>query len=199
MDLRPHDRLALDLAGEAIDRVAPGQLGVPTPCPPWTMADLLIHMISQNKRFAAAARGTDPDEASPLDGGELGDDPAAAYAASVVDVTDAFAAPDIAGRRMVLPELPGPMPGPAAIGFHFTDFLVHGWDVARSAGLPFAPEEGLTAVALGLAARIPDEARGPGAAFGPAVTVGPGADAFDRLLGLAGRDPRWNAPGTPRA
>jgi hypothetical protein len=108
-----------------------------------------------------------------LDGCELGDDPAATYRDSADLVVAAFTVADIAERRMVLEKLPGPLPAPVAISFHFTDFLVHGWDVARSIGAPFqAPPELITA-ALGLASRIPDEARGPGAAFGPVVEVSP--------------------------
>jgi uncharacterized protein (TIGR03086 family) len=194
MDFRPQDRLALDLAGEAIVTVTPEQLDLPTPCPPWTVADLLRHMVSQNKRFAAAARGEDPDAACPLDGGELGDDPAATYRDSADLVVAAFAVADIAERRMVLEELPEPLPAPVAIGFHLTDFLVHGWDVARSVGAPFQPPPELITAALGLASRIPDEARGPGAAFGPVVEVSPDAGDYDRLLSLVGRDPAWTAP-----
>lgn len=195
MDLRPQDRSALELAAELVDSISPGQLDLPTPCGPWRLDDLLRHMVSQNKRFAAAALGTDLDAAAPLEGGELDGGPAAAFRASVREVTAGFAADGPADRTVVMPELPGPMPVSAAVGFHFTDFLVHGWDVARALGAPFAPPAELTRAALALAERIPDGARRPGGPFGPIAETGPDADPFDRLLGLTGRHPDWKAAG----
>ncbi|MFD0489749.1 hypothetical protein ACFQ0O_25025 [Saccharopolyspora spinosporotrichia] len=97
-----------------------------------------------------------------MDGGELGDDPAATYRDSADLAVAAYLVEDIAGRRMVLEELPGPLPALVAISFHFTDSLVHGWDVARSIGVPFQPPDELSGAALGIGSRIPDGARGPG-------------------------------------
>lgn len=59
--------------------ISAADLELTTPCARWNLADLLRHMISQNKRFAAAARGEDPDEASTLQGSPLSTDPAAEY------------------------------------------------------------------------------------------------------------------------
>ncbi len=191
MDLRPFDRQALDLTAAAIDGVLPGQLLLPTPCGPWNVGELLRHLISQNKRFAAAAAGLDPDAACPYDSGELGDDPAGDFRASADEVTAAFAVSDIGERQVVLPELRGPFPAPVAIGFHVIDFVVHAWDVARSLGRPLDPPAELVEVALRLAAQIPDAARGPGAPFGPAAAVQPDAPSYQRVLGLTGRDPAW--------
>ncbi|CAM04190.1 uncharacterized protein (TIGR03086 family) [Saccharopolyspora erythraea NRRL 2338] len=196
MDLRASNRRALALVSELIAALRPEQLGLPTPCSAWTVGDLLRHMISQNKRFAAAARGEDADAACPLDGGELGDDPAATYRDSADLAVAAYLVEDIAGRRMVLEELPGPLPALVAISFHFTDSLVHGWDVARSIGVPFQPPDELSGAALGIGSRIPDGARGPGGAFGPAVEPVSSAGDFDRLLCLVGRDPYWASPVT---
>ncbi len=198
MDFRPHDRRALELAGAVIESVSPADLELPTPCPPWSLADLLRHMISQNKRFAAVARGEDADAAAPLEGSPLGAAPAAEYWASADLVTAAFTAPGTMERQVDLAELAGPpLPAPVVIGFHFTDFLVHGWDVARSIGAAFEPPADLTAAALGLARRIPDtpQTRGPGAPFGREVDVPEGSDDFGRLLGVVGRSPHWKAGG----
>ncbi|GAB3292475.1 TIGR03086 family metal-binding protein [Parasphingorhabdus pacifica] len=196
MDVQPLNRRALALASEVIAAIRPEQLGLPTPCSAWTVGDLLRHMISQNKRFAAAARGEEADAACPLDGAELGDDPAATYRDSADLAVAAYLVEDIADRRMVLEELPGPLPAPVAISFHFTDSLVHGWDVARSIGVPFQPPAELSGAALGMASRIPDEARGPGGAFSPVVEPVSNASDFDRLLCLVGRNPYWAAPVT---
>jgi uncharacterized protein (TIGR03086 family) len=197
MDFRAPDRSALDLAGEVIAQVTSQQLALSTPCPGWTLADLLRHMIGQNKRFAAAAEGADANAVCPLAGDELSADPAGDYQESVRLVTEAFAAPGLAGRRVVLDELPGGLPGPVVVGFHFTDFLVHGWDVARSIGVRFEPPADLASAALGLARQIPDtpQTRGPGGPFGQPVQVPETASDYDRLLGIVGRDPAWTATG----
>ena len=194
MDLRVFDRRALDLAGGVVAAVGPDDLTRPTPCPPWTVADLLRHLVSQNLRFAAAAAGADPELACPLDGGDLGTDPARAYLDSAQAVTDAFAAPGLDRRRVVLPELSEPVPGARAVAFHFVDYLVHAWDVAVAVGAPLDPPDDLTETALGLAERIPDgpPTRGPGAAFGSRIVVPTTAPAYHRLLGLVGRDPEWS-------
>jgi hypothetical protein len=61
--------------------------------------DLLKHMVSANLRFAAAARGDDPDAACAPDEAELGDDPAASFRGSANVVTEAFGVPAFRSRR----------------------------------------------------------------------------------------------------
>lgn len=193
MDLRPYDRRALELTGAAIDALAGADLDLTTPCEGWTVADLLRHLVSQNLRFAAGVAGTDPDTACPLDQADLGVDPAAAFRDSAVVVIGAFAVSDLADRVVRLPELSTAVPGPVALGFHFTDFMAHAWDVAVSVGLPLDVPAELSEQALRLAARIPDTppVRGPGGAFAAKVTIDESAPPYDRLLAALGRDPRW--------
>jgi uncharacterized protein (TIGR03086 family) len=192
VDFRPHNRRALELSQQIVDQVTTEQqLGLATPCPPWTVRELLSHMVSQHLRFAAAARGEDPEQACPLDKAELGDDPAAAFREAASGLTEAFAA----GRdetMVLLPELGRPVPLGVLISFHFLDFVVHGWDVAVSIGADYAPEPELSALAREVGKVIPDSSRVPGAAFAPVVqVVGTDTDELAALLGLAGRDPRW--------
>jgi uncharacterized protein (TIGR03086 family) len=192
-ELRALDRRALDLTGAAVAAVRPADLDRPTPCPPWRVADLLRHLVSQNLRFAAAARGEDPDAACPYDGGDLGDDPAGAYRDSADRVTAAFAAPDIDARRIALPELFRPVPAPAGIGFHVTDYVVHAWDVAASVGAPLDPPADLVTAVLPLLEQIPDgpPVRGPGGPFAARIPVPDSAPPYHRVLAITGRDPAW--------
>jgi uncharacterized protein (TIGR03086 family) len=193
MDILDLDRRALAAAGEAVAAVTADQLGGPTPCLDWTLRDLLAHMVAHNHGFAAAARG-ETVPAAVWDGGQVGDDPYPAYLESASLASDAFAAPGALDRQIELPGL-GAFPLRIAIGFHFVDYLIHGWDVARAIGAATDPDGELTATALKFASRWPDapETRGPGAPFGPRVDVPAGAPAFDRLLGLLGRPPDWTA------
>ncbi|MEU5614327.1 TIGR03086 family metal-binding protein [Streptomyces sparsogenes] len=192
LDIQELDRRALALTGGIVAQVKDDQLPLPTPCPDWTLHGLLRHLVSQNEGFAAAARGA----GGPLSvwrGGDLGGDPRAAYEASAALVGEAFAEAGVLERPFALPEVRdgGSFPGRVAIGFHVLDYAVHAWDVAATIGVPWEPGEELTAAALLIAERVPDEGRGPGAAFEQRVPSPDDAPPHHRLLGLLGRDPRW--------
>src|SRR2546430_2582095 len=82
---------------------APGGLGPGTPCPEWTLGELLAHMTVQHNGFAAAARGH---------GGDLQvwrvralwDDPVGEYTAAAERVLAAFAEEGVLEREFTLPE-----------------------------------------------------------------------------------------------
>src|SRR5215813_8774609 len=86
--------------------------------------------------------------------------------------------------------------GPAEIiGLSAADELVvHGWDVARSTGQPYACEPELLAAAESFLALFasPDAPAGPDVAFGPSREVRVGAPELDRVVALAGRDLGWS-------
>ena len=171
-----------------VAEVSPEDLPRPTPCAEWDLAALLAHMTAQHRGFAAAAAGRGADPAAWQER-PLGPDPAAEYAAAAAGLISAFAAPGVPDRDFHLPEAgPRPVPGHLAIGFHFVDYLVHGWDVAAAIGHPYEPDAGLVAAALPIVEAVPDdESRlAPGAPFGPALPD-PGTGPFDRLLALLGR------------
>lgn len=194
MDFRAHDRAALELCQLVADRLRlDDHLDQPTPCPPWSVRDLLCHMVGQHLRFAAVARGEDPDAACPVQGPPLGADPAATLRESAEILTKSFAEADEA-ESVLLPEIGRPVPLGALISFHFFDFVVHGWDLAVSIGAPFTPPAEMSDLAFQVGQVIPDASREPGGSFAAKVPVGEDADALARLLGLAGRDPDWTAP-----
>ena len=190
MDFRSYNRQALDLNQQVVDGITEAQLDLPTPCAPWTVRELLSHMVSQHLRFGAVARGEDPEQACPLDKAELGDDLAETFRKSSASVVAAFAA-GADDALVLLPEIGRPVPLGVLISFHMFDFVVHGWDVAVSVGASYAPPAELTSVAYEVGGLIPDVSRVPGGSFAPVVNVGSDADALARLLGLAGRDPLW--------
>ena len=193
MDARPHNRQALDLNQRVVDQLTEAQFDLPTPCPPWSVRELLSHMVSQHLRFAAVARGEDPEQACPLDKAELGEDPVATYREASELVTESFATGDYDAVRL-LPEIGTPLPLSVLISFHTFDFVVHGWDLAVSLGAPYAPPAELSSFAYEVGKLIPDTSRAPGAAFAPVVEVGSDADELAKLLGLAGRSPGWTTP-----
>jgi uncharacterized protein (TIGR03086 family) len=194
VDMRYLDRRALQAAGQVIAQVTAADLDRPTPCTSWNLAELLRHLVSENRGFAANATGT-PADRSIWDSGDLGTDPHRAYRDSAAAVTAAFAAPDAYDRQVEVREF-GTFPGRVVIGMHFVDFLVHGWDVATSIAAPYRPDHELAAAALAIASQWPDtpNSRGPGAAFTTRVPVPADAPDFERLLGLLGRSPSWAPP-----
>ena len=84
-------------------------------------------------------------------------------------------------------------PAAQAIGFHFIDYVVHGWDVARSLGLAYQPEADVLAAALPVAQAVPGgQARTrEGAPFAPGLLVSAQAGLLDRIVAMLGRSPTW--------
>ena len=200
-DIRELDARAVLASVSVVASMTAGDLGRPTPCAGWTLADLLGHMTAQHDGFAAAAegRGADPDV---WRSGPPGGDPVAGYTAAADRVIAAFAGPGVLERTFALPEIAVGLEFPAvqAISFHFIDYVVHGWDVARSLGRPYSLDADLVRAALPVAEAVPDGAtrQRPGAAFAPRLGRLPGADAdpMGRILALLGRSPDW-APAGP--
>ena len=115
-------------------------------------------------------------------------DPPGTYSAAARDVLDAFAAEGASDALFALPDFgPGAtVPGAMAMGFHFVDYVVHGWDVAASLGLPFALPDDVVAAVLPLALAVPDgDFRAvDGAPFARALgTASPDLDGILRHLG----------------
>jgi uncharacterized protein (TIGR03086 family) len=186
---------------ELVTQVTAADLGRPTPCAGWTLADLLGHLTTQHYGFAAASAGRgDLSEWQPR---ELGPDPVAAYRTATDHVLAAFAADGVLDRKFPLPEIRRGVMFPArqAISFHFIDYVVHSWDVARTLDLPLdlgsaeVPESALLEVAITVAQAVPagDARLGPAAAFGPVVTWS-GGSSLDHIVAILGRSPDWQRP-----
>lgn len=196
-DLRPLHRTAVLRSIDAVDAVRPSDLDRPTPCSGWTLADLLAHMTVQHQGFAAAARGHGSDESvwkSETVADAVRADPSGTYAAAAHDVLDAFAADGITEATFALPEF-GPnamFPGALAIGFHFVDYVVHGWDVAATLGSAYELPADIVTAVLPLVMAIPDGdfRDGAGSPFSRAVN-GSAATDFERILAHLGRRPDW--------
>ncbi|MEV6713686.1 TIGR03086 family metal-binding protein [Lentzea sp. NPDC051208] len=173
---------------EIVSRVSADDLGRRTPCAEWTLADLLAHMTAQHHGFAAAARGTGGDLAA----WEVRPAGSAGYAEAAEDVLAAFAEPEVPQREFALPEFGASFPAVQAVSFHLIDYVVHGWDVARSLGLGYrlAPEVAEPALRIARAVPDGDTRLAPGAPFKPAVDEN-GQDPLRRILAALGRSPDW--------
>jgi uncharacterized protein (TIGR03086 family) len=204
LDLRPLDRIAVLTSVDVVSAVTIEDLSRVTPCADWSLADLLTHMTVQHRGFAAAARGHGADPAiwQPATVADaVAVDPAGSYAAAAAEVIDAFAGADELDAAFALPEF-GPdatFPGSLAIGFHFVDYVVHGWDVARTMGHPFELPADVVAAVLPIALAVPDaEFRtADSALFGPAIQSRDQANDLDRILAYLGRSPQWKPRSGP--
>ncbi|HEY6747400.1 MAG TPA: TIGR03086 family metal-binding protein [Mycobacteriales bacterium] len=167
------------------DGVTEDRLGDPTPCPGWSVATVLVHFIELTDAFTDGARKkvrTDTPEPTPdlppqwrpllrsrLDAlVQAWRDPAAwAGEATVAGVT---------------------LPADLTAAVVTDELVVHGWDLARALGAPFAADPAAVRGALVFAKKFSGMEGGP---FGPPVPVPPDASDFDQLLGYAGRDQDW--------
>lgn len=194
MDVRTLDARAVAGSVDVVSLVAETDLARPTPCAEWTLADLLAHMTTQHRGFAAAAAGNGADPAA-WEVRPLGSDAVPAYAAAADEVVTAFAAEGVLERKFQLPEISTTVAIPAgqAISFHFIDYVVHGWDVARSLGVKYEPAADLLDAALVVAQAVPDgpERLAPGAAFLPGLPESDGDPVLHRILAMLGRSPNW--------
>jgi uncharacterized protein (TIGR03086 family) len=185
-DPRDLHRLALVDADARVGRVTEEDLGRPTPCAGWNLADLLAHMIGQNLGFAAAVRdGTAPVEVyAPCPFTRQ------RWERSVSTLVDAFAHADLGGGVVLIEIAPSPLPVTFAVGAQLLDTVVHTWDVARALGTSYVPSPELAAEVARVAAVVPDDGRRllPGAAFAPAR--GEGGSDWEQTLARLGRDPQ---------
>jgi uncharacterized protein (TIGR03086 family) len=195
----PLHRTAVLASVDAVNAVTPDDLVRPTPCVGWDLATLLAHMTVQHHGFAAAARGAaDPAVWDPATvAAAVASDPAGTYSAAADDVLSAFGADGVLDTTFALPEFgPGAtFPGAMAIGFHFVDYVVHGWDVARSVDAVFELPHDVIEAVLPIGFAVPDgefrtEAGSP---FGRAVAVDSEASGLDRILAHLGRSPAWTS------
>jgi uncharacterized protein (TIGR03086 family) len=169
------------------------QLGDRTPCPAYTVADLLDHVGGLCIAFTEAARKTAlPGANSPSgDGSRLEPEWRARIGAALTGLAEAWRTPGaFDGMTQAGPvELPAEVAAQVALN----EVVVHGWDLARATHQPYDPGPDAIAACLAFAEsfEVPaDEEDGP---FGPPVDVPADAPALDRLAGATGRRPDWAA------
>ncbi|OWA25822.1 TIGR03086 family metal-binding protein [Streptomyces sp. CS057] len=212
-DLEPATRRIAALLGQVDD----SRLDGPTPCPDYAVRELLGHLTGLATAFRDAARkdlgastAVSPDAALPV----LDDDWREVLPRRPEEVAAAWRSPDAwtGMTRAGGVELPGEVAGAVALN----ELVVHGWDLARSTGQPYAAGEAELRSCEALLAPAEDGPDGPeGSAdspkggsggspedgsdgdglFGPPVPVPGDAPLLDRVIALSGRRPDWQ-PGS---
>ncbi|GAB2849723.1 TIGR03086 family metal-binding protein [Lentzea nigeriaca] len=183
-DLSP----ATDRLAGLVRDVTDGDLAAPTPCPDYTVGDLLDHINGLSVAFTMAALKTPLTGAGSGDASRLPSDFRESVPQRLAELAKAWQAPQ-AWEGMTAAggvDLPGEVAGAVALD----EIVLHGWDLARATGRPFDVEEDLLQVVYGFVSSVPADQR-DGSLFGPAVEVGSNAPLLDRVVGLSGRNPAW--------
>ncbi|MGW0709858.1 TIGR03086 family metal-binding protein [Streptomyces sp. NPDC002643] len=188
LDLGPQTRVVARLARGVSDV----QLSGPTPCPEYAVRNLLGHLLGLAIAFRDAGRkdlgattDTAPDTYVP--------DIEPGWRETLPTVLDELAEAwrDPAAWTGETRAGGVPLPGAVAGAVAIDELVVHGWDLARATGQPYAPDPAaLEASHAFLLAATEDPTRG-GGIFGPVVAVPDGEPLLDRAIGLSGRDPGW--------
>jgi uncharacterized protein (TIGR03086 family) len=191
VDLEPATRRMADLVGAVPDELLDG----PTPCPAYSVGDLLDHVGGFALAFTGAAKkatGGAGSQGPSGDASRLGDDWRTRIPRDLAALAEAWRDP-AAWSGMTQAggvELPGEVAGVVALD----ELVIHGWDVARASRQAYDCERPLLEVVHGFVAPFsaPGQEEQRGGLFGPVVDVPDDAPLLDRVIGLAGRDPAWS-------
>jgi uncharacterized protein (TIGR03086 family) len=197
VDLGPAaERLSDLLAG-----IDDSQLAAPTPCPKYTLGDLIEHVGGLAQAFTAAAGknlGPMTTQAPRGDSSRLPTDWRTRIPLDLKACAEAWrdSAAWTGMTRAGGVDLPGEICGLVALD----EITIHGWDVAVSSGQPFAADQQTLAAVQGFLAgfSVPGTEDQRGDIFGPVVEVEDDAPLQDRVIGLAGRHPGWTAAAATR-
>ena len=189
--LEPAARRLADLVGGVPD----GLLDAPTPCPAYTLGDLLDHVGGAALAFTGAAvkdTGDVTSHAPSGDASRLGDDWRSRIPRDLLALAAAWRDPD-AWTGMTKAggvELPGEVAGLVALD----EIVVHGWDVARATGQAYDCDTASLEAVLAFVSQFsePGQEEMRAGLFGPVVEVPEDAPLLDRVIGLTGRDPAWS-------
>lgn len=167
-----------------------------TPCAAWNYAQLLGHLVGGDRmteRVITGEGGPRPARPRLVPPPDVPAPTPAEYQHQATRVAELFADPaTMAGSH----ELPvGTLPGPAVVLLRSVEHLLHGWDLARSAGADASPLEqpaaALTGPALQLLAQVSATAPPERRAFAEAVPIDDTGSALDGFVAAFGRDPTW--------
>jgi uncharacterized protein (TIGR03086 family) len=192
IDLEPAARGIADL----VAALPEDRLGAPTPCPAYSVGDLVEHIGGLALAFTAAAAkvgGPLVSQAPAPDASRLGPDWRSRIQDDLLTLAKAWRDPAAwTGMTKVGGvDLPGEIAGLVALD----EIFIHGWDLAVASGQHFGYDEASLEAVHGfvLASAAPEQEALRDGIFGPVVEVRPGAPLLDRVIGLAGRDPGWSA------
>ena len=191
LDLTPAAQRMAALVGGVSDN----QLRGVTPCPAYTLGDLLDHVGGLAVAFTAAARKTVPPGGSQGpsgDGSRLEEGWRDRISRDLATLAEAWTDPEAWTGTAVAGGVE--MPAAVAALVALDELVVHGWDVARASGQRYDVDPASLEAVHGFVAQFsgPGQEESRAGLFGPVVPVADGAALLDRVVGMAGRDPSWS-------
>ena len=191
VDLEPAARRLGDLVGGIPEEL----LDAPTPCPAYTVGDLVDHVAGTALAFRGAAvkdQGDATSQGPSGDASRLGDDWRTRIPRDLAALADAWRDPS-AWTGMTKAggvELPGEVAGLVALD----ELVVHGWDVARATGQTYDCDAPSLEAVHDFVSQFsePGQEEMRAGLFGPVVEVPEDAPLLDRVIGLTGRNPAWS-------
>ena len=166
-----------------------------TPCTDWDLRTLLNHTILWTA-YSAERRAHGESVAEDLMSKDFTAEPgyAETYQAQIANAVHAWSDPEVwAGDRSVMGSA---MPAADIAAMLIMEMVLHGWDVAKAAGQDYHCSGELAQAVLQTVQAQGDMFRRY-QGFAAIVPVPDDAPAFDRALGLSGRNPSWPNIGTP--
>lgn len=178
-------------AATELSRLAVGvrddQLDHPTPCPDWTVADLLAHVHQFATLFTHNAR----KKQGPIPAG-LVSAWRAAIPGQLDELAHAWREESAWHGRVSAGGVEMNAPDNAVVGIE--ELTVHAWDLARATGQDLHVDDArLDGVDRFFELFADQIATGKGP-FGPPVGAPEDATRLDRTVARAGRDPSWGQP-----
>ena len=191
MDALDALRIARQEFGSRLQQVAADQWELPTPCPEWSVNQLVNHMLLGTRMGVQLLTGVSREEVM----AGLDDDLVAASSDPMADFEEladkmhaAFAGPG--GLQGTVPHPMGDIPRMQFIGFRIGDYATHAWDLAQAIGADTDLDPGVVqymwddiqpmAAMLSQTGMFGD---------GPSGDVGEDAPLQTRYLDLVGRRP----------
>ncbi|MFB4284423.1 TIGR03086 family metal-binding protein [Nonomuraea sp. MTCD27] len=162
-------------------------------CEKWTVRQTANHLAGALLLLARFAEGeqVEPQELDAqrqADTDHLGTDPAASFRAIADRSVAAFAAPGTLERRYAF--MGTTVPGAVLASISLYESLIHGWDIATGAHLPYAADDDVVRAAWQYAETGVGDAHRRAGQFAEAIPVLPTASLFVRLLAHVGRHAR---------
>ncbi len=162
-----------------------------TPCPAYSVADLVDHVAGLTVAFTAAARKQPLVAQGPsAEGSRLQQGWRERIGADLDELTEAWR--DSAAYDGLTMAGPIEMPARVVALVALDEVVVHAWDLARATGQHYTPDPAAVAACSGWVEgfEVPAEVS-DGGPFGPPVPVPAHAPAIAKLIGLTGRNPAW--------
>lgn len=180
---------------ESIEAMDPEVLTTVTPCPEFTVADVLDHVVMVMRRIAVIGNG---GHFSTIDQEALGSNWSKHFRSAAHDVMEAWTDPAKLGQMFQVPW--GEFPGAPVMYSYTGELAVHGWDLATATGRTFTIDDEILGGALMAAKFIPAEGREtPEVPFSAVVDPGPDAPVLDQLAGWMGRQVVDSEPSITRS